>query len=250
MKVLKFIALFIFLIGFQIHYGHTAFSMEIECYPKKAPKISVIPSNSLIKYDFTKTKAQLNNVDVDTVSPYGPRHKTSVSGLMSGAIATKSEMSFTQEVYEYQGVGCTYIKSMDVTLHIDPTIFIASEFPKGTCMHTAIMQHELKHVREDQLIINKYANTLGRELSLVIDKFRKKYKPVLISEIPALQEDIQKIVHDVLREHSQKLNEERQERQQAIDSFEEYESIGKSCNSSKRKRYTYSPRTGQHSHQH
>jgi len=250
MKILKFIASLVLLVGIYTCYSSPSFSMAIECYPKKAPKISVVPSNSLIKYDFTQTKDQLNKVDVDTVSPYGPRHKTSVSGLMSGSIATKSEIAFTQEIYENQGVACTYIQSMDITLHIDPTIFIASEYPKGTCMHNAIMQHELKHVREDQLIINKYAAILGRELSSTIDKFRQKYKPVLISEIPALQRDIQKIIHDDLKEYNQKLNEERQRRQQAIDSLEEYETIGKSCRGAQRKRYSYSPNTGQSSHRH
>lgn len=249
MTILKFIASLVLLVGIHTYYSPSAFSMAIECYLKKPPKISVIPSNSLIKYDFTQTKDQLNKVDVDTVSPYGPRHKTSVSGLMSGAISIKSQIAFTQEIYENQGVACTYIQSMDITLHIDPTIFIASEYPKGTCMHNAIMQHELKHVREDQLIINKYANILGRELSSTIDKFRQKYKPVLVSEIPALQQDIQKIIHNDLKEYNQQLNEERQERQQAIDSLEEYESIGKSCSKYKRKRYSYSPHTG-HSSSH
>ena len=42
----------------------------------------------------------------------------------------------------------------------------------------------------------------------------------------------------VLNKYSDQMNDERRRRQQAIDSFEEYEAIGKQCKS-ERKRYRY-----------
>jgi len=66
----------------------------VTCKPRVAPEINISPSKSRVRYDFTKRKEQLNAVDVDTVSPYGPQHKTQVSGLMSGSIQVKHEMQY------------------------------------------------------------------------------------------------------------------------------------------------------------
>ena len=239
MRLLRGIVFFVFFAALQPGHSTPVMAMAIQCHLKKAPRISVMPSNSRIQYDFTKSKAALDKVDVDTVSPYGPHHKTYVSGLMSGAISIRSRIAFAQEIYENIGVGCTYVKSVEVTLHVDPTIFIASEYPRGSCMHQAILDHELKHVREDQLIINKYAAILDTELSQKISRLRHKYEPVLIADIKDLQNDVQEQIHDVVRDYNSQLNQERQQRQQAIDTLEEYESIGRRCQGSKKGRYTY-----------
>jgi len=202
---------------------------EVECKTKFQPKVKILPSKSRVKYDFTKTKAQLNNVDVDTVSPYGPSHKTQVSGLMSGSIQVKHETSFMHESYEQLGRGCLYLKQIDVTVHIDPTIYIASEFPKGSCMHSAVLAHEYKHVRVDQLIVNKYSRIIGDAMKRFINQSGTSYGPFESERLPHVQNNIQNSLNKVLRDYSDRMNNERRKKQQAIDSYEEYESIGKRC---------------------
>ncbi len=207
---------------------------NIQCKTKQAPKINVIPSNSHVRYDFSKTKAQLNTVDVDTVSPYGPNHKTYVSGLMSGSIEMKSQVAFAQETYPRRQQGCLYVQSVDVKIHIDPTIFVASEYPKGSCMHNAVLTHEYKHVREDQLIVNKYSNIIGRVLADVVNSRGAAFGPYETARIPHVQQNVQNSFAEVIKKYNQKMNEERQRRQQGIDSLEEYQSIGKRCKPQRR----------------
>lgn len=202
---------------------------QIECRAQKPPKINVLPSKSHVRYDFSKSKAQLNNVDVDTISPYGPNHKTNVSGLMSGSIQVRHEVAIMHETYQQLGKGCLYIKSVDVKVHIDPTVYIAKEHPKGTCMHNAVLIHERKHVREDQLIVNKYSALLGKALVSVINSQGSSFGPYDVSRLPFVQQNIQKSVTTVVKKYNDQMNEERRERQQAIDNLEEYETIGKGC---------------------
>lgn len=218
-----------FLVAGMLHLSPTPVLAEVKCQAKTAPKITVNPSKSRVRYDFTKSKAQLNNVDVDTISPYGPNHKTNVSGLMSGSIQVKSNMGFMHETYDQLGKGCLYLKSVDVSVHIDPTIFIASEYPTGSCMHNAVLVHELKHVREDQLVVNKYSNIIGRALARFVDSQGPAFGPYEEERLPFVQQNIQNSIGKVLKQYNQQLNEERQKRQQAIDSLEEYESIGRRC---------------------
>lgn len=202
---------------------------EVECHAKTAPKINILPSKSSVKYDFSKTKPELNQVDVDTISPYGPDHKTYVSGLMSGAIQVEHQVSFMYETYDQLGKGCIYLQELEIKVHIDPTIYVAKEYPQGTCMHQAIMAHEFKHVREDQLVVNKYANIIGKAMTQVVDSQGPSFGPFDISQLPVVQENIQNSLTTVLKKYNDQMNQERHKRQQAIDSIEEYESIGKNC---------------------
>ena len=201
----------------------------IECHAKMPPHINVRPSKGTIKYNFTKSKADLNKRDVDTISPYGPQHTTNVSGLMSGFIQLKSKVAFMTETHQYLGRGCVFLKSVDVEINIDPTIFIAKEFPKGGCMHSAILAHEFKHIDADRLIVNKYTNIIGKALGDVIDARGSTYGPMKKNRMAGIQRDVQEALHNVVRTMNRVMNEERRKRQQAIDNLEEYESIGKRC---------------------
>ena len=201
----------------------------IECHAKTPPRINVQPVKSRIKYDFTKSKADLNSIDVDTISPYGPQHKTNVSGLMSGAIQLKSNVSFIHETYKFLGRGCVFLKGVDVKIHLDPTIFIAREFPRGTCMHQAILGHEFEHVEIDRVIINKYTNLIGKAVERVIAQEGSTYGPMKERRMVEIQEQVKNSIHKAVLRMNDDLNEERARRQQALDSLEEYESIGNRC---------------------
>lgn len=212
-----------------LHLSPTPVLAEIQCHAKTAPKINVLPSKSRVKYDFTKTKAELNNFDVDTVSPYGPNHQTFVSGLMSGSIQVQHQVSFMHETYEQLGKGCIYIRTVEVKVHIEPTIYIAKEHPRGTCYHNAVMTHERKHVNEDRLIVNKYSNLIGKALVELVDSNGPAFGPYDLETLPKVQKNIQKSLTKIVKKYNDQMNLERQRRQQAIDSLEEYESIGKNC---------------------
>jgi hypothetical protein len=208
---------------------------QMQCRVTVSPKINVLPSKSRVRYDFTKSKSQLNNVDVDTISPYGPNHKTNVSGLMSGSIQVKHQVSFMHETYGQLGQGCLYLKAIDVKIHIDPTVYIANEYPNGSCMHTAVLTHERKHVREDQLIVNKYSNYIGRALLSLVDSQGPAFGSYDTARLPFVQQNIQNSVTKVIKKFNDQMNQERQRRQQAIDNLEEYESIGIRCPKKRRR---------------
>ncbi len=209
----------------------TPVSAAIECHAKIPPRINVRPTKGRIKYDFTKNKAALNSVDVDTISPYGPRHKTTVSGLMSGSIQLKNNLSFIHETHPYLNKGCLFLKDVNVQIKVDPTIFIASEYPKGGCMHTAILAHEFKHIEADQLIVNKYINLIGKELERVVDVRGSTHGPMKKVRMDEVQEDLRQALNNVVIKMNDRMNRERRKRQQDIDNIEEYEHIGVRCKS-------------------
>ncbi|MEM9469679.1 MAG: hypothetical protein AAF988_05910 [Pseudomonadota bacterium] len=202
---------------------------QVECRAKVPPKVRIKPTKAKIQYDFTKSKEDLKNFDIDTVSPYGPGHETHVGGLMRGEIQMKKETSFLQETYAHLGYGCFYVGEIDVGIHMEPTIFVANEHKKGTCKHRVILEHEKKHVREDQLIVNKYAGLVGKEIKSFLKAEGYSYGPFKISELEKWQKDMQEALGALVIAQNDAMNKERRKRQQAIDSLEEYERISKAC---------------------
>lgn len=199
------------------------------CTLRKSPTISVLPTKSNIRYDFTKSKAELNNFDIDTISPYGPGAHTDVGGLMEGEIQVSQKISFMFEEYRNSGQACVHYDKIDVKIHIDPTIYVASDFPPGSCEHNAVLGHERKHIKMDRLIVNKYAKRIGREIYRQISRAGFSYGPVNSSSVKSLQKQMQDNVSNIVKAETDRMNEERRRRQQGIDNLAEYERVRNAC---------------------
>lgn len=216
-----------------LHLAATDVKSQIKCEAKIVPKINVVPTKSNVQYDFTKTKNDLSRFDIDTISPYEASHKTHVGGLMSGKIQLKQQTEFMQEAYDHVGYGCVYIKVIDVKIHIDPTIYVAKEHKQGSCNHNEILKHEKKHLREDQLVVNKYSGIIGENIKKSLISEGYSFGPYKISELAKVQKRLQRKIAKLVTERHDEMNLERQERQQAIDSIEEYDEIAARCLKSK-----------------
>lgn len=202
---------------------------QIECVAKISPKINVLPTKSRVKYNLTKSKNDLERFDIDTISPYGTNSNAHVGGLMSGKIQLKQQTEFMQETYDHVGYGCVYIKSIDVKIHIDPTIYIANENKRGSCKYNEILNHEKKHVREDRLIVNKYSGLIAKDLKTALTTSGYSFGPYEISKIADVQKKLQSDLEGIVKNRHEQMNLERKKRQQAIDSLNEYERISKAC---------------------
>ena len=225
----RFLTIIILMGIFLVSNVQGALAARLSCEAKTKPRVTVTPVQSNIIYDFSKSKADLNRIDVDTISPYGPQHKTSVSGLMSGSIQLRSNVGFMHETYKYLGRGCVYLKGVDVTIHLEPTIYIANDFQQGGCMYNAILAHEFKHVREDQLIINKYTNLIGKALEKAVDQQGASFGPMRLSHMSEIQDQVKNAIQSAVIRVNDQLNVERRKRQQAIDTIEEYDAVGRRC---------------------
>jgi hypothetical protein len=96
-------------------------------------------------------------------------------------------------------------------------------------MHKAVMVHEKKHVREDQLIINKYVSLVRKALDKKVEALGSTHGPVDTKEIPGLQKQLQTTLNQVILDYSDQMSKERRMRQQAIDTIEEYDEVGRHC---------------------
>ena len=198
------------------------------CKADKAARIQIKTSTDQVFWDYTKSEKQLNSFNIDTVNPYGKSVITDVGGLMQGGIELKETMRFKTLTHNRLNQICYWYDTVAISLHIRPTIYIAKEFPQGTCKHNAIREHELKHINIDREIVNKYASLIGAGVKKELDR-QYLFGPYSVSQSKEVETYMKARLENVLRYYSNMMDDERKRRQQLADSLHEYERVNHVC---------------------
>lgn len=202
---------------------------DISCQPRKIPQILIQPLRTTVSYDFSKSRDELGRFDIDTISPYGKGHSVKVGGLMEGEIRVESRVAQVQETYKFRGQSCVHIDSVAIIIHSDPVIYIASEYPKGSCEQKAVIDHEKKHVEIDRDIVNNLSKTLERKIRAHIKQNGYVFGPYPIDQTAKMQRNIQASIDQIVKDETEIMTRTRQARQQALDNADEYERVRLMC---------------------
>lgn len=209
-------------------YLHLA-SGQVECRLPKTPRIVVNTSDTTVRYDHTKGQRELEGMDKDTVSPYDPHIKTHVGGLMNGEITISQNIRFYQETYPSLNIGCLYLDSIKVDLHMKPVIYVSKAYKKGSCMYNSVLEHEKKHVAVDQALMVKYRAIMMAALERALAELGHKRGPMKTSGLSGAQQKFQTSIQNVVKKYSAQLTSERKKQQQDVDNLAEYERVQARC---------------------
>lgn len=201
---------------------------SVTCPAKPAGKVKIVWGSDAVQYDFTKSQAQMNRMQNDTVSPYGRNVETHVGGLMRGGVSIKSQVQVSSLTYPRTREVCQWIDNLEVRITIDPKIYIARQHKPGSCRHNAILEHEFKHIQVDREIVKRAIPIMRQRLEKAVrdvgivgpkdardqSKYQRKINDHIEKEINGINDMI---------------NEERRKRQQAVDTLEEYERVARMC---------------------
>lgn len=201
---------------------------SVECQQPSKPRVSVNPEVKDLKYDFSKSRPELDTMEIDTISPYGPNEETHVNGAMSGSVQFETLISYSSTTYG-DTLACVNVDKVAVKIHFDPVIYIVKEYPKGTCEHEAVLEHEKKHLKINQLVINKYTERISKTLALALNKYGSVYGPVAVDKVPGLYDHLKDYYTGIVQDEQNRMYVELNELNQQLDSLEEYERVQKAC---------------------
>lgn len=201
------------------------------CFPPKAAEIKVVPSTREVMIDKSASRERMlaRNGNIDTINPYGYENATQVNGLMSGTIGMRHVTKLGHKSIPESGGLCLWYETVEIRIEIDPKIEIAAEIAKDRCMYKATLEHEMKHVKADRQIVNKYAQTMGRKVYDGLARRGFFIGPVSPDHAPEAARRMQETVGQLLDLEYRKMEVERQEIQQGIDSLEEYNRVAVLC---------------------
>ncbi len=213
------------------------------CEMPKGTEINVTPKTLKVKYDYTQSLENIQKVKSDTIDPHGFGGYSITQGYMRGGIKLAPQVKLKYITYERQGLACIWYDSIDVTLEIDPTIVIAREVHQDRCMHGAVLEHEMKHVKVDRKIVNKYASLMGKKLYEGLSERGFKSGLIRASGTQEVMKRMQETVYEIVKHEYRKLELERIDLQRAIDSKGEYDRVSAICPGFKKKQKIFSNRT-------
>jgi hypothetical protein len=212
----------------------------LECPTREPTKINIVPRTEEVEFDTSQSLRDIQGYSMDTVDPYGFHGNTITQGFMKGTIGLEQRITFGEAQMKRYGASCVWYDTITIELVIDPTIVIASEISKDRCMAKAIGTHELKHVRVDREIVNKYAKQMGTKLFDALKTRGFSAGPFKSDRKEEVTEKMQRVVQQILELEYQKMDIERRERQRDVDSLGEYESVDEQCpNFEKKKKKLY-----------
>ncbi len=201
----------------------------LECPDREPTKINMVPKTADVEYDPSQTLAEIQEYSMDTVDPYGFHGQTITQAFMKGSIGLEHNIKFGQAQMSKYNAACVWYDTITVELKIDPTIVIAKEIYNDRCMRKAVLEHELKHVRVDREIVNKYAKIMGKKLYVALKSRGFSAGPFPAEQSQDVAEKMQRVVHQILDLEYQKLGIERMERQRDVDSLGEYNRVDELC---------------------
>lgn len=210
------------------HASANAPASPIACPAQKSARVDVKWRSQPIRYDYAKNTSHLNNHDVDTVNPYGDNVSTDVGGLMSGKIQYESNIQVSSVRYPVGNVNCLWIDKVTVEIVVDPVIMIAAEHPEGSCKHSAILEHEKKHVATDLAVVKEYLQPARQAVALAVQKVGV-VGPKPTAKADEFKKKMTEYIQNALKAEMDKMYADRRERQAAIDTKEEYDRVDAMC---------------------
>lgn len=206
-----------------------AAAQPLTCSMPAPTKINVIPVTKEVKKDTTQTLAQIQNVPMDTIDPHSFGGTTFTQGYMKGSIAMTPEVKLSYKEFPDYGAVCLWYESVTIKIEIDPTIVIAKEVAKDPCMGKAVLEHEMKHVKADRAIVNKYAKIIGQKVYDALKERGFQSDIMRVADAKAMAERMQQTVFQVTEHEYKKMDLERTDVQRAIDSRAEYDRVSALC---------------------
>lgn len=198
------------------------------CTAPQPAQIKVTPRTAEVQLVTTKTLGEIQVVETDTINPHSFGGVSYLQGFASGSIGIKPsvKLNYTQDK---RGNVCLYYEAINIEISIDPKIHIAKEVFADKCMGKATLEHEMKHVKVDRLIVNKYAGIMGQKVLNGLKERGFTAGPLSPEYVEQAAGRMQKTVFQLLELEYKRLELDRAEAQGAVDSAQEYDRVDALC---------------------
>lgn len=123
------------------------------------------------------------------------------------------------------GTICVGIAPGEIRMHVTVTIYVASDFKKGTCLYDEILSHEERHHEVDRRLFTEYAADATRRL--VEDLKAKPF--ISVPDAGMAQAAVAARVNQAMDAAYVEFAKRYETEQSEIDTYTEYNRIANAC---------------------
>lgn len=193
------------------------------------PVININTSVAEPRFDYKLNQKALENFKGNAQISADSIYDLTINAMSTGHMQVKHDLKYvTQTTPDKQA--CVQVSQININIHIDPVIYIATELRSEACEYKEYLLHELKHVEVDKLLIEDYKAVIQRNMNFAFPA-ASDYSVGPVP--PSLSKDARKKLYDsiggALEATIGSMMRERAERQRAIDSAGEYMRLSFIC---------------------
>jgi hypothetical protein len=156
----------------------------------------------------------------------GPRWHT--AGLTQSNIKIVPDITSRFFALSDNSEACLYVDKISLQVMLAPTVWVANEFPLGTCMYQAVHDHEMRHVNADRIVTNQHLARIRAALTEVA-MGRGFFGPLPPDQLKAATTAFMDQLEAVLQRETQAFYDDEMKAQQAIDTMQEYQRLSHLC---------------------
>lgn len=201
------------------------------CAPPPAPIVHMdfVTTPAVQRSDLTSR--ELGKFSISTTFSHSRNETFTVGGLTVSEFSPVYLIDFDAPADPATGLACLSIKTVQITVHYAPTIYIAKEYAPGTCRFQTTLQHETRHVNTDIITFNELLPALRQAIEDAAVK-AGALGPVSLADqdkVIALRDQAVNDLKTALASKTEELEALRLQRQQLIDTRQEYLRISALC---------------------
>lgn len=170
----------------------------------------------------------LSQFSIDTTFS---QHKNEVflkAGVTQGMTRLNHSAGFRYLQNPANNTACLYVDSVTVEMSYEPIVHIASNFPYGSCRFKTTWEHELRHVNTDVITLNEYGPHM-KQSAIVAAQSIGPIGPFPVAQLEAQQQAVMSRIGAAVDKTLDDIGAVRLQRQQLIDTREEYLRVSRAC---------------------
>ncbi len=196
--------------------------------PPQRPRLRVEIQVAPPGIDHTHARDSLKNFEISLASPYAHGSAVHVNGLMRGAISLESNSTLAWQGLSDGSNNCFWYNDVVLTMKLSPTIYVASEIPKDSCLYREVLAHEYKHYSVDYAVMQDFQVIFQDELDRYLNQIGVS-GPFTAAQKDRAQKDMGARLETKIQSLNNRLKAERLKRQAAVDTLSEYERVARAC---------------------
>jgi len=199
----------------------------VVCEPLPRPTVELTFTNNPPIQHNERSVRELAGLKVDTTFSHSVKEAFLLTGAMVANYQPKYALKFSSRTMP-DGRICSAPFDIAITVTYNPTIYVAREAPAGSCDYTVILQHEVRHVNTDILTFNEYLPQLKSAMEDTIGAM-PVMGPFDAADQMRVDEALYQQIQTVFVKKITELNQVRFNRQQMIDTRQEYMRTSRAC---------------------
>lgn len=174
-----------------------------------------------------KDAATLGSYNVSTTFSRSRNEIFKVGGLHLSEFVPRFIISYNV-AGRTDGKVCIAPASVSIAVHYEPRVLIASEYEKGSCMYGKVLEHEMQHVNVDIITFKELLPQLQKSVQAAAMSITPM-GPMPEASLETAKNILTEKIKDALVASVEEIEQIRFNRQQRIDTRQEYLRISGAC---------------------